>query len=132
MSFEQAFPIGLIVSFTFFAIFRYFQATCLRDFQGLSGGKKTMLDVVSVFGLVFELSLLGYYAYILYPAWYYAVALFAIAFVIKNALFWLAAKNKSGKMITAVAMLGFIGIPLSLLGVVYFFIEIYKGMGLEI
>lgn len=129
MSFEQAFPIGLIISFTFFAIFRYFQATCLRDFQGLSGRTKTMLDVVSVFGLTFELGLLAFYGYIVFPMWYYALALFAIAFVVKNVLFKLATLNKSGKAITVVAMLGFIGIPLSLAGVLYFFFQVYEGMG---
>lgn len=129
MSFKEVMPIGLIICFTIFAIFRYFQATCLRDFQGLSGGKKMLLDTVSAFGLVFELLILVYYGYI--TIWYYAIALFAIAFAVKNVLFWLAAKNKTGKAITFVAMLGFIGIPLSLLGVLYFFYQIYEGMGLD-
>lgn len=88
-----------------------------------------LLDTVSAFGLVFELLILVYYGYI--TIWYYAIALFAIAFAVKNVLFWLAAKNKTGKAITFVAMLGFIGIPLSLLGVLYFFYQIYEGMGLD-
>ncbi|THB75082.1 MAG: hypothetical protein D6B28_01010 [Gammaproteobacteria bacterium] len=129
MSFEQAFPIGLIISFTIFSIFRYFQSTCLRDFQGLSGGVKTMLDVVSVFGMVFEYGILVYYGFIISPMWYYAIALFIISFVIKNILYKMATLDKSGKTITVIAMLGFIGIPLSLLGILFFFYQVYEGMG---
>ncbi len=129
MSFEQAFPVGFIISFTIFSIFRYFQALCLRDFQGLSGGTKTMLDVVSVFGMTFEYAILVFYGYIISPMWYYAIALFVISFTIKNLLFKIATIDKTNKTITVVAMLGFLGIPLSLLGVLYFFYQIYEGMG---
>ena len=88
-----------------------------------------MLDIVSVFGMVFEYGILVYYGFIISPMWYYAIALFVISFTLKNLFYKLATLNKSGKAITVVAMLGFIGIPLSLLGVLYFFYQIYEGMG---
>mgnify|MGYP001555354417 CR=1 FL=1 len=88
-----------------------------------------MLDVVSVFGMVFEYAILVFYGYIISPLWYYAMALFVISFAIKNFLFKLATIDKSGKTISVIAMIGFIGIPISLLGVLYFFHRIYEGMG---
>lgn len=88
-----------------------------------------MLDVVSVFGMVFEYGILVYYGFIISPMWYYAIALFIISFVIKNILYKMATLDKSGKTITVIAMLGFIGIPLSLLGILFFFYQVYEGMG---
>lgn len=102
-------PTLLIVSYTLFTFFLFYQQLHVKNFQGASQGFLLLLNVFALVSMAGGFAFLVYYGYKV--SWVGALGLFGIAFMVKFVWFGLEAKLHIRHWAPFISMAGFIAIP---------------------
>jgi hypothetical protein len=99
----------LVVSYTIFSFFLFYQQLHIKNFRGASQG---FLSLLTAFAFVAMLSGFGFLIYYGYKvSWLGALAFFGISFVVKFVWFGIEAKLGLRNAASFISIAGFIGIP---------------------
>ncbi len=103
-------PILLIIAWSLFTVFAFYQKLHIRDFQGASQGFLLMLNLSSLGSMIFAVGFLIYYGVTV--KWYFPIILLIIGLLVK--FIWFAIEAQLGKkwLPFVFSTLGFIGWPL--------------------
>jgi len=103
-------PISLIVSYTIFSFFGFYQKLHIKNFRGSSQGFLLALNLFTLIATLFGIGFLIYYGFSV--SWVNAGILIAIAFAIKFVWFPLEAKIGIKDLATYFSLLGFLVMPI--------------------
>lgn len=99
----------LVFAYTGFSLLLFYQQLQIKNFSGASQGLLTLLNVFALVAMLFGIAFLVYFGYKV--SWLFALALFAIALVVKFVWFAMEAKMGLGAAAPVLSLLGFVGIP---------------------
>jgi hypothetical protein len=99
----------LVSAYTGFSLLLFYQQLHIKNFCGASQGFLALLNIFAFVSLLFGIAFLLYFGYVV--SWLLALALFAIALVVKFAWFAVEAKLGLRGAAPVLSLLGFIGIP---------------------
>lgn len=102
-------PISLILSYSLYSFFLFYQQLHLKNFQGASQAFGLTLGVFAFAGMLFGLGFLLYYGYKV--SWLQAGVLFLLAFVIKVVWFFIEAKAGLRNFARVFSIGGFVALP---------------------
>lgn len=80
-------PISLLISYSVFSLFEYYQTLHARTFRGSSQSFGLLLNLSAFLGMVFGLGFLLYYGYAV--KWYLPVVLLAVSLIVDLLFFML-------------------------------------------
>ncbi len=103
-------PILLIIAWSLFTVFAFYQKVHIRDLQGASQGFLLMLNLSALGSMIFAVGFLFYYGVTV--KWYLPIILLIIGLVVK--FIWFAIEAQLGKKWIPFffSILGFIGWPI--------------------
>lgn len=104
-------PISLVVSYSIFSFFLFYQQFHVKNYQGQSGAFGLALTASAFAAMLFGWGFLFWWGYKI--SWLGAALLFAIAFVIKLPWFLIEARLGLRKAYWILSLLGFAGLPAS-------------------
>ena len=102
-------PVALVVSYTLFSFFLFYQQLHIKNFRGASQGFLGLLNVFALVAMIGGLAFLIYYGY--QVSWLGALGLFGIALVVKFVWFGIEAKLGLSNAAPFVSIAGFVAIP---------------------
>lgn len=99
----------LIVSYTLFSFFLFYQQLHIKNFRGANQGFLALLNVFALVAMVGGFAFLIYYGYKV--SWLGALGLLGIALVVKFVWFGIEAKLGLRDAAPFISMAGFVAIP---------------------
>ncbi len=99
----------LVSAYVVFSLLLFYQQLHIKNFGGASQGLLALLNVFALIAMLFGIAFLLYFGYKV--SWLFALALFAIALVVKFAWFSVEAKLGFRGAAPVLSLLGFVGIP---------------------
>lgn len=104
-------PTSLLISYTVFSFFLFYQQLHLKNFQGASAKLAVLLGLFAFSGTLFGISFLFYWGYRV--SWLQACLLFAIALFIQGVWFSIEARLRLRAFYWVFSLAGFIVLPIS-------------------
>ncbi|OKH89055.1 hypothetical protein [Thalassospira sp. TSL5-1] len=104
-------PASLIVSYSIFSIFLFYQQLHVKKFNGSSHLMGAVLGISGLTGTIFGIVFLLFWGYEV--SWYQAVALFGIAFLIQSIWFLIEAKFGIRNLYGVFSLVGLVVLPVS-------------------
>lgn len=100
----------LIVSYTLFSFFLFYQQLHIKTFRGESQGFLSLLNVFALAAMLYGFGFLIYFGY--KKSWLGALGLFGISFVVKSVWFAIEARLGLRGAALFISLAGFVAIPI--------------------
>lgn len=104
-------PLSLIISYSIFSFFLFYQQLHFKNFHGESEAFGALLGIFALVGMLYGLGFLIYWGYKV--SWLQAAALFSIAFAIKIVWFPIEARLGLRNTYWVFSLIGFVALPVS-------------------